>query len=256
MKVLLTHHRDVGFFSDFNLMVTGLLHLYKNNITEFNVRWNNWRYQNDNSNLFDTFFFELPTLVDFDKTLPVDALEEVKMWKPFMENHEIELLHNVLKTANYFNNNVYKHSLNIASQKVQSNFLGVHVRCTDAVLHRPALSLYEYFKAVDDLLSKHFFGGIFVATDDAFVVNHFISKYGENFISYNDNVVRSQDGTALHHNPNFNNNIKLAYDVLLDGVCLSLCDSLVHTASNVVGYSVMLNPQIKRTQIDLHLPHY
>jgi hypothetical protein len=102
MNHLLLQQRNAGFFSDFNLITSSLLYFYKQNITTFNVLWNNKRYQNDNSNLFTKYFFDLPDLKKYDITHDVEEFSNI--WKPVMETQTFIELNNTLKSFNYFNN--------------------------------------------------------------------------------------------------------------------------------------------------------
>lgn len=260
MKLLIKQQRHSGFFSDFNLIVSSLLHCYKNNITDYNIIWNNWRYQDDQTkNLYDDVFVRQTVIEMPDSILHVDALEEVKIWAPFVfANKSIFAeLNNILTHIKYFENPIYNKMFDIAKVQINKCCLGVHARYTDSTQHRPYLPITDYFNAIETAVRKNkSINSLFVATDDEKVLEQIINRYGEKTVIYNKNIIRSTTGQGLHLDPTFPYKHKLMEDVILDGVCISLCNEVIHTASNVIGYSLMLNPECRSNQIDKHLPHY
>lgn len=260
MKLLIKQQRHSGFFSDFNLITGSLLHCYRNNIIDYNVVWNNWRYQVDQTkNLYNEVFSEQTIIETPDNILPVDAFDEVKIWTPFIfaDKSIFVELNNVLRHINYFKNSIYTKALDIAKTQINKCCLGVHARYTDSTQHRPYLPLANYFNAIELAVKNNkSINSLFVATDDENILEQIINRYGEKTVLYNKDIIRSSTGQGLHLDPNFCYKHKLMEDVILDGVCLSLCNEIIHTASNVIGYSLMLNPECKSNQIDKHLPHY
>jgi hypothetical protein len=256
MKMLIKQQRNSGFFSDFNLIVSSLLYLYKNNISEYNFWWNNWRYQESPKiNLFDIIFSEQPIIDNPDKITTVEEFDTI--WKPIMEKSIYIELNKVLSHFQYFKNALYLNKISIAKNKIKSNCLGVHARFTDATIHRPHIPIQYYFDTVEAYVKQNNnIKSLFVATDDQKILEQFIKRYGIDTVQYNHNIIRSLDGQAIHadlYNPNKH---QLMEDVILDGICMSLCDTLIHTASNVAGYCFTLNPNLNSVQIDKHLPHF
>jgi len=256
MNHLLLQQRNEGFFSDFNLITSSLLYFYKQNITTFNVLWNNKRYQNDNSNLFTKYFFDLPDLKKYDITHDVEEFSSI--WKPVMETPTFIELNNTLKSFNYFNNICFKQAKKIAETLIKEKFLGVHIRGTDSTQHRHYISIETYFPFIEEKIKQNNYKGLFVATDEESILEKLIQRYSSKAVTYNKNIIRSTDGSPIHGHLNRSDEEKekIAFDVILDGVCLSMCEELIHTASNVIGYTLSVNPHLKREQIDKNNSHF
>ncbi len=119
-----------------------------------------------------------------------------------------------------------------------SNILGVHVRATDFnnayVGHARAVTLEEYIAATRRALEAHEFEGVFLATDDAGVVEYFSQGLGRSVLCYND-VFRSTDGAAVHFSKARRpyHNFEMGVEVLRDMYTLSRCSGLIGSYSNV-----------------------
>ena len=70
----------------------------------------------------------------------------------------------------------------------------------------------------------------------------------------NENIYRSDDENPIHYK-HLENIDGLAEEIMIEAISLSRCEEIIVTSSNVSGYSLMLNPQIKFEQIDKHI-HY
>lgn len=120
-----------------------------------------------------------------------------------------------------------------------SKILGVHIRGTDFKKkydnHPVFVTDKEIFKAVDNLLEKNHYEGIFVATDDEPMMKLFIKRYGNRMRYYLD-VMRSSDmkSVIFHESSRTNHRYKLGLEVIRDMYTLSLCDGLVAGVSQVV----------------------
>lgn len=256
MNHLLLQQRNSGFFSDFNLITSGLLYFYKQNITPFNVSWNNWRYQNDKTNLFTKYFIELPDLQNYDVIHDVGKYSSI--WKPVMDVEVFVELNKVLKFYNYFNNSIYKRAKETAENIIKEKFLGVHIRGTDCIRHRQYIPLETYYTFIENKVKQNNYKGLFVATDEEYVIQELINRYGSKAVTYNKDVTRSTNKEPIHGGSHQTDEAKekIALDVILDGVCLSMCEELIHTVSNVIGYALCLNPSLKTEQIDKDITHY
>lgn len=250
MNYLLLQERNSGFFSDFNLITSSLLYYFNNNISNFYVKWNNTRYQNNNENLFLKYFANIPELEHYDITHHVG---EFNIWKPIMDKNTFIEIHKAVKHFNYFENNNFINAKNLATNLIPSNTLGVHIRGTDCTQHRSSIPLETYFYHIEKKVKEGNFKKLFIATDEESALQSIIKRYGEKDVLYNKNIIRSLDGQPIHYDLNRDNKEKLVEDVILDGVCLSMCDTLIHTASNVMGYTLTLNPHLPTEQIDTHM---
>jgi len=249
---LLIQNCQSGFFSDFNLITSGLQYFYDNKITDFNVIWKNMRYQNDDSNIFEKYFFTNKPLEAFQNT--IYAAQFGNLWAPVMDRSIFIKYHEVLKFYKYFDNTIFN-SLKEESKKIiPKSTIGVHIRGTDCTRHRQFLNVDYYCQFIDKKLETNTYKNIFVATDEELLLNEIKLRYPN--LIFNENIFRSKDKNAVHNHLQYSNKEKFALDVITDGICLSLCEEIIHTSSNVIGYVFMLNPQIKNEHIDMYLPHY
>ncbi|MBU9735537.1 nodulation protein NodZ [Diplocloster agilis] len=120
----------------------------------------------------------------------------------------------------------------------EGKVLGVHVRATDFnkgyVNHAMAVDSNEYMDHVIQALAVQHFDRIFLATDDAFVVEKFQLKFGSKVIFCKD-VCRSSDGMAVHfgNKDGKNHKYQLGLEVIRDMYILSCCTGLIGGFSNV-----------------------
>ena len=239
-----------GFFSDFNVIVGCLDYIIKNKITNFNFLWHNVYYQEitDNTeNLFNKYFFETPEYATYDHEIQAISIGAT-YYKPVNKRKKFINSFNVLTHFNYFNNPVYLQLKKECAKK--ENCIGVHVRGTDHGQHGPLLSLDTYFKHIDGKILSEDYTSIFLATDEEIYVEKFKERYGKERIIINENITRSENKVAIHTRSSNIDKTKLINDVMLDATSLAQCEEIIMTASNVVGYTLAINPTIKYTQID------
>ncbi len=120
----------------------------------------------------------------------------------------------------------------------KSRVLGVHIRGTDFRNgfnnHPVYVTENECFSAIDKIMAEGTYEKIFVATDDARILETFVSKYGEALCYYTD-VIRSsrnksvmlgKDGRKCHK-------YRLGLEVIRDMYTLAMCGGLVAGISQV-----------------------
>ena len=247
--ILVQEIRQAGFFSDFLMIVGALDYFQRHECTDFYIRWNNYRYQDDSVNLFDRYFYKQPE--------PEGAFHVIfsasdlchGLYTPDVDIPLCLRLSNVLKHTGYFENPIYKKCLERAVKAPKT--LGVHIRKTDHFMHGELLSDEYYLSEVDKKLPNY--DSLFLSTDDQSVVEKFRSIYGDRLL-VND-VFRSTTGVAIHHTK-VSDQSRLAEDVMTDALSLSQCDEVLITASNVAGYCLMMNPAIKYHKIDQHIEYH
>lgn len=116
--------------------------------------------------------------------------------------------------------------------------LGVHVRATDFkkgyINHAVQVECNEYIEATRQAMEQCGFDKIFLATDEMDVVESFSHEFGERVI-YCQDVLRSEDGEAVHFSKNARSHhkYKMGLEVIRDMVLLSKCDGLIGGYSNV-----------------------
>lgn len=252
MKYLIEQKRNVGFFSDFNLITAALTRLRENNIKDFSFIWNNILYSdNTNENLFNKYFFDTQEYDNYDVVYDIGDIA-FGFFTHFNE-HEIWLRANeTLNYFNYFNNPVYKNCYEKCFKA--DNVLGVHVRGTDHGEHGSLIDIDYYFKQIDAELETNKFNSIFLATDENRIVDQFVTRYSS-IVKVNSDITRSNTNQGIHFS-NFTNKSQLAEEVLLDAISLANCKNIIITSSNVSSYTLCINPNVEYTFIDKHIAYH
>jgi hypothetical protein len=150
--------------------------------------------------------------------------------------------------------------------------IGVHYRHPSHFVESGEILLKDYFDKIDAIMIDKPEAKIFLASDNNFGIYAFIEKYG-NKTSYIKNIDRismndflewafmlskcrvdnvglfNGKGFELQHQMVSNNNLnttkKMTQDLLTEVACLSKCDYLVHTISNVALAISYMNTNIK-----------
>lgn len=120
----------------------------------------------------------------------------------------------------------------------ENSVLGVHIRGTDFRNgfnnHPVYVTESECFTVIDQIMAEGTYQKIFVATDDARILETFVAKYGEALCYYTD-VIRSsrnksvmlgKDGRKCHK-------YRLGLEVIRDMYTLAMCGGLVAGISQV-----------------------
>lgn len=116
--------------------------------------------------------------------------------------------------------------------------LGVHIRGTDFKKafnnHPVVISPNDYIVPVKELMEKHGYEQIFLATDSLEAVKLFRKEFGSMLVYYED-VMRSDGDVGVHcmDNERKNHHYLLGLEVLRDAYTLAACDSLLAGMSNV-----------------------
>lgn len=116
--------------------------------------------------------------------------------------------------------------------------LGVHVRATDFskgyINHAVMAASNEYIDAAKAALEQKDFDKIYLATDDASVVDEFEAAFPGKII-FNPDTFRSTDGNAVHFSQSDRKDHKylLGVEVMIDMYLLSVCSGLIGGYSNV-----------------------
>jgi len=132
----------------------------------------------------------------------------------------------------------------------------------------------DYFDKINDILSIHPNATIFLATDNELGVAAFTKEYGSKVI-YNTESTRTSFnnilewafslignkqnhegfingvGFQVHHTSRKNNssNINLAYEVIIDTICISKCNYFIHGTSNISLAASYMNPELEMVYI-------
>lgn len=130
-----------------------------------------------------------------------------------------------------------------------SETLGVHFRGTDAAAGyegRQVIALGRLETEMDKWLSAHPSGNIFLASDDAFVVEYLARRFA-GVLHFRDHL-RSKDGTSLHGHYDkgvAGNGYRKGSEVLIDALLLSKCVLLFHDGgSQVSSFAKTRNPAL------------
>ncbi len=147
-------------------------------------------------------------------------------------------------TAEYINSGI--------SDKIKGKTLGIHVRATDFITSRdvnhPVGVGYEHhMTAAEKILNTGDFDRIFLATDDADVVDEFKKKFGD-MVVYYDDINRSTDGKCIHHGAGNRamNKYLNGLEVLRDVYTLANCSGLIAGLSMVSFFARIINKSLEK----------
>lgn len=135
------------------------------------------------------------------------------------------------KTQLYIDENLEK---KIGKKKT----LGVHVRGTDFKKafddHPVVISPADFINPAKELLKKHGYEQVFLATDSLEALDLFRKEFGTMLVYYED-VMRSDGDVGVHclENERKKHHYLLGLEVLRDAYTLAACDSLLAGMSNV-----------------------
>lgn len=253
------HNRSCGFFSDFNLTLSGLLYIITNRQSNFYVDWRSHLYSSSNENLFDKYFYQ-----QYSESEPVsDVINE---WTPFgaminyicMLKSEKEIYSGLL-----FPSTIIKERNILNSQFINSidssifndkKILGLHRRGTDHGYHGELMDDSVYMKIINEEFKKDKFDKVFLITDQKSSLDFFKNELGDSLI-HTDSFL-SEHGGAIHHHANPGPEI-IASQVLRDAILLSKTDYMLLTRSNVSLFSLMCNLQKDNFKyIDNHITYH
>lgn len=149
-----------------------------------------------------------------------------------------------------------------------SNIIGIHYRHPSHFVESGMVYLENYFIEIDKILQQYPDSEIFLASDSSFGIYAFKDKYSTK-VHYIENVDRltmgeflhwsfglstgkadhvgfiNGKGYELHHKRiNTDNNKKMTQDFLNEVLCLSKCNQLIGTTSNIPLAISYMNPEI------------
>ena len=259
--LIYTNNAARGFFSLFNLVLDGLEFAEYYNLTPVVEFGSDTIYQEESGvdgvmNSFEYYFkqpsnvsltsarhsknvvfYDFPhrkhSIPDFNITVGASLTDSEKMEDYLGRRADIikRYIRFSDRTQSYLNSTTDKL---ICGKKT----LGVHVRGTDMNVgyngHAKAVSPDEYLEAAKKLYKTGVFEQIFLATDEAAVIELFENCFGNKLVYFKD-ILRSEDGQAVHFSQNTREHHKylLGLEVLRDMYALSLSDGLVAGISNV-----------------------
>ena len=159
-----------------------------------------------------------------------------------------------------FNNDIIKEVDSFCHKnRLDTNTIGVHYRHPSHSIESGQLYLKQYFDEIDKRLDKNSFSDIFLASDNDFGILAFKQRYKDkikyiedikrldldNFLAWAFSLANRKvevdsvgfiggKGSELQHLTDKNiNNKKMTQDLLKEVICLSRCDSLICSQSNI-----------------------
>ena len=250
-----------GFFSLFNLVLDGLQFADYYNLVpcvEFggNTLYHEKYGVNGINNSFE-YYFKQPATISVhsarkSQNVVFYEFNHRKLSLPEFQYTLSAALKDDEKTESYLNSRAqiikkYIHFSDTVEEYLNSTAvpmiskkktLGIHVRGTDMNTgfngHAKAISPDEYLQATKKAFYKGAFEQVFLATDEATVIDLFKNEFGNDLVYFQD-VLRSSDGQAVHFSQNARDTHKylLGLEVLRDMYALAISDGLIAGLSNV-----------------------
>jgi hypothetical protein len=229
-----------GFFSLFIQSIYGIDFAARHNIP-YHVGFSNLTYcysENESDNIWNYYFEQPVPFIPTHYTSTINLFHENYPLLIWDRSHLREMNQHVRQLK--FHDSVLARISQAKASVIQGKTLGVHVRRTDHSAEIPPVPLKRYFRVIDKLVSEY--DTLFLATDDANVVQAFRSRYGDK-LRVND-VIRSDGALPLHRDRRIQTRRELGREVLTDCLCLAACDKLILTFSNVSYAALMFNPDV------------
>lgn len=233
-------------------------------------------YDNDNEHINNTFLL-------YSLSYGEEAPEEFKtprVFKNLLVNEKIKFeewrneIHNVYNQYIKFHPTILKSSNDHFNSMFHKNdyIIGVHYRHPSHSVECGEVFLQNYYDEIDKILLEHKNAKIFLATDTDFGIMSFKYKYGDriqylsqvsrlpidnilewayalNRVGKADNVgLIKNRGYELHQNNIYNNPdfnyYNMTKNLLEEVICLSKCNILINTTSNISLALSYINPHI------------
>ena len=137
----------------------------------------------------------------------------------------------------------------------RSPMLGVHMRGTDKLAAGGRRIIYpeEYLPVVRSFRAKFPEGGIFVATDDAQMLQELGGEQDMDFISQS--ISRAEGNSPPFLVDHTDGPHALGVEIMTDIYLLSRCDYLLHGVSSVTEAVMYINYDLHANSINLEYPH-
>jgi hypothetical protein len=233
-----------GFFSLFIQAVNGIRFASQHGL-HYYVNFGNGRYlysddRFESQNFWDYYFIQ--PLADVG-LLPgpqiTNRMIEVFPLRIWHRSYLREIHETVIQEVE-FTTTVKKHMEEKVKKILPKKTLGVQIRGTDHVDEIDPVSEKSIYRAIDSCINK--FEKLFVATDEDAILLRMKERYGQKVI-FNP-VTRSKNKNPVHLNFAIEDKFTLGLDVLSDCYCLSHCEKLILTSSNVSYSALLFNPEI------------
>ncbi len=233
-----------GFFSLFLQAITALLFSQKHDI-QCQIDFGNMknlfsepqRFGNDLN--FWNYYFEQPFNIEDKEYEPI--LNEMYETYPLRiwDRSYFQKLHGVVEKYVMFKKPIANELAKMRVLFSQHNILGVHIRKTD---HSGEIEPVDTAVILTTIKKElNVYDKLFVATDDTKILALLEKEFSKDKIISNQ-VIRSDNETAIHTNMAHENRYQLGFDAILDCYCLSLCDKTILTHSNLSYSSLLFNP--------------
>lgn len=190
------------------------------------------------------------------------------IWRKYVHSiysQYVKFNQNILdEVNNYWNNHI-----------TQNNVIGVHYRHPSHSCESGNVYLSQYFDKIDTLLETNPNTDIFLASDNMFGILAFKDRYGnkikyiedinrldmDNFLAWSYELAKGKKadvvgmingkGFELQHIAASNNtgSKKMTTDLFKEVLCLSKCNYLIHTVSNIPLAISYMNPNIEMIMI-------
>jgi len=220
--------------------------------------YNSWEY----------YFNQQKTLSDIDfknnKIVFSDGNFNIKFFKDHYYGNE-DYFYKIFKKYTSIKSNINNHVTTFKKKYFNDyQIIGVHWRGTDIATakyktkgsalykYRKKITINDFAKKINPILKKNKKVKIFLSTDESDYVKQFKDLYGNRVVCTN--CFRSISENSVHLNDNYErqkHRYKLGFEVIIDSLLLSNCDTLICRKSNVTNAAILFNYKKKRKIIEL-----
>ncbi len=242
---------DAGFFSNFRSTLSTMKWLDSVGDT-FNVNWSTSLYNDPEKgdNAWD-YYFEQPYLKSPGGYTELKYMSR----KPEVKKAYHEMISKYVRLNQDITNIL---TLNV--DRVEGEFLGVHIRQTDKntvstdiepIEGRP-VSIEEYIKEIEIYLKDHDTHNIWLATDCEYSLDRVVDEFGGKVFFQKDSL-RSKTFESIHNGHASYSGYNKGLDVLVDCLMLSKSEYLIKGSSNVAVCAMLFNPELKCCDINYNI---
>lgn len=238
-----------GFFSLFLQVLYGIDLAQRNQLT-YQVDFGNHMYlytdaSKSDRNFWNYFFIQNEPGEVVDANITRNLFHEVYPLRVWRRKHFL-LLHSALEKL------TFKEEIAKKLQDKKEFFgshavLGVQIRRTDHAQEIKPVPIATFLEEIDKRISH--FDFLFVAADDNQTIDLLHERYGNRLLT--NKVQRSNNGIAVHTNPEFSNRYQLGEEAIIDCYCLSLCKFAILVQSNISYSAVVFNPALKYKLLEI-----
>ncbi|MDD5580256.1 MAG: nodulation protein NodZ [Methylobacter sp.] len=245
---------QMGFFAQLNLCLYIFAHCERFNLTPYIILSSPFYTVSRGENWLKYYFDDL-YLKEADRKLVDDGRVKVSS---ISDIEQMGLPSDYVLNMNLGDaNRLFEKNLRIKTEIqeyvdffVEKHFrkktvLGVHYRGTDKKYEAEPVTWEFCAKTISNYLSSNSqIDTLFIASDEGAFIKWIQKEFRHIEVISHDDKEQSQDGNAIHTDPNIGDNYIKGKEALVNCLLLSKCNVLIKSSSFLSGWSAIFNPSL------------